>query len=135
MSVHDDLLELCTEMQRAGMKLTYDSVRERRGGGSRRDISKALREWQRRRIDEAAKAALRIPHNAAGAGGSAAQLWTVFIDQLTEALDDLKVEAAVLVHDADQEVEQLHQIIGGQLDEIDRLKLEIENIKEMAGPS
>lgn len=42
MSVHDDLLALCRDMHAAGEPLTYKALIARHGGGSRRDIAKAL---------------------------------------------------------------------------------------------
>jgi len=131
MSVHEDLLELCTAMHRAGIKLTYENILERRGGGSRRDISQALREWQRQRVEDATRIALKMPDDiASGADELAHQVWSAVIAQLQEALDDIKVETAVMAHDADQEVEQLHRIISDQLDEIDRLKSEVKFVSK-----
>lgn len=43
MSVHDDLLALCRDIHAAGEPLTYKALIARHGGGSRRDIAKALR--------------------------------------------------------------------------------------------
>lgn len=129
MSVHEDLLELCAEMHRTGIKLTYDNIRERRGGGSRRDISKALREWQRQRVEEATRIALKMPDDiASGTDELVHQVWSAVIAQLQEALDDVKVEIVTMAHDADQEADQLHRIILELMDEIDQLKLEIEQI-------
>ena len=130
MSVHEDLIELCTEMHRTGIKLTYESIRERRGGGSRRDISKALREWQRQRVVEATRIALRMPDDiASGADELVHQVWSAVIAQLQEALNDVNIETAVMIHDADQEVEQLHKIICEQMDEIESLRLDIEQMR------
>lgn len=47
MSVHDELLALCRDMYAAGEPLTYAALLRRRGGGSRRDIARALRSWRR----------------------------------------------------------------------------------------
>lgn len=47
MSVHDELLALCRDMHAAGETPTYASLLARRGGGSRRDIARALRSWRR----------------------------------------------------------------------------------------
>jgi len=46
MSVHDELVALCRDMHAAGETLTYASLLARRGGGSRRDIARALRAWR-----------------------------------------------------------------------------------------
>lgn len=46
MSVHDELLALCRDMHAAGETPTYASLLARRGGGSRRDIARALRAWR-----------------------------------------------------------------------------------------
>jgi hypothetical protein len=46
MSVHDELVALCRDMHAAGETLTYASLLARRGGGSRRDIARALRAWK-----------------------------------------------------------------------------------------
>lgn len=46
MSVHDELLALCRDIHAAGESLTYASLIARRGGGSRRDIARALRAWK-----------------------------------------------------------------------------------------
>jgi hypothetical protein len=47
MSVHDELVALCRDMHAAGETLTYTALLRRRGGGSRRDIARALRSWRR----------------------------------------------------------------------------------------
>jgi len=46
MSVHDELVALCRDMHVAGEHLTYAALLRRRGGGSRRDIARALRAWR-----------------------------------------------------------------------------------------
>lgn len=46
MSVHDELLALCRDMHATGETPTYASLLARRGGGSRRDIARALRAWR-----------------------------------------------------------------------------------------
>jgi hypothetical protein len=46
MSVHDELVALCRNMHAAGETLTYAALLRRRGGGSRRDIARALRAWR-----------------------------------------------------------------------------------------
>lgn len=131
MSVHEDLLELCAEMHRTGIKLTYENIRERRGGGSRRDISKALREWQRQRVEKATRLALRMPDDIASEADELVhQVWSAVLAQLQEAFDDVKVETVVMAYNADQEIEQLHRIILDQMDEIDQLKLEVEQIRK-----
>ena len=46
MSVHDELVALCRDMHAAGERLTYAALLKRRGGGSKRDIARALRAWR-----------------------------------------------------------------------------------------
>lgn len=46
MSAHDELLALFRQMHAAGERLTYPAITARRGGGSRRDIAKALDDWK-----------------------------------------------------------------------------------------
>jgi hypothetical protein len=46
MSVHDELVALCRDMHATGERLTYAALLRRRGGGSRRDIARALRTWK-----------------------------------------------------------------------------------------
>jgi hypothetical protein len=46
MSVHDELVALCRDMHAAGERLTYAALLRRRGGGSRRDLARALRTWK-----------------------------------------------------------------------------------------
>lgn len=46
MSVHDDLLALCRAMHDCGERITYETLRARRGHGSRRDLARALRAWR-----------------------------------------------------------------------------------------
>lgn len=46
MSVHDELITLCRDMNAAGQMLTYETLRARRGGGSRRDIAQAIQVWR-----------------------------------------------------------------------------------------
>lgn len=51
MSVHDELIALCRDMHAAGEHLTYAALLRRRGGGSRRDIARALRAWKLENCD------------------------------------------------------------------------------------
>ncbi|MBB75663.1 MAG: hypothetical protein CMJ75_14250 [Planctomycetaceae bacterium] len=53
MAVHDEIVALCTEMDAAGERITYDAILARRGGGSRRDIAKGVRAWRKARIVDA----------------------------------------------------------------------------------
>lgn len=46
MSVYDELVALCRDMHAAGERLTYAALLKRRGGGSKRDIARALRAWK-----------------------------------------------------------------------------------------
>jgi hypothetical protein len=46
MSVYDELVALCRDMHAAGEPLTYAALLGRRGGGSRRDIARALQAWR-----------------------------------------------------------------------------------------
>lgn len=46
MTAHDELIALCRNMQAAGETPTYASLLARRGGGSRRDLARALRAWR-----------------------------------------------------------------------------------------
>ena len=47
MTVQDEILALCTKMHAAGEVVTYEAIRSRRGGGSKRDISQALKGWRK----------------------------------------------------------------------------------------
>ena len=51
MSVHDEFMALCHDMHAAGEPLTYAALHARRGGGSRRDIARALRAWKQENPD------------------------------------------------------------------------------------
>lgn len=59
MSVHDELLTLCREMYAAGELINYAALRTRRGGGSRRDIARALQVWRQQNTDGPAAASGR----------------------------------------------------------------------------
>jgi hypothetical protein len=45
MTVYDDIIALCEEMAEQGIKVTHKSILDRRGG-SKRDVSRAVREFQ-----------------------------------------------------------------------------------------
>lgn len=46
MAVQDKIIALCSEMHAAGEVVSYEAIRSRRGGGSKRDISEALKVWR-----------------------------------------------------------------------------------------
>lgn len=130
MSVHDDLLALCAEMHATGLKLTYEAIRERRGGGSRRDISRALRSWHRQRAQLLAESAFDRPDDVTVAGGVFAEnLWSMISERLSERLREVVMEADLVEFHATQEVDHLHALLGEQLNEIDRLKAELSRLE------
>lgn len=131
MTVHDELLALCAEMYAEGAKLTYDSIRARRGGGSRRDISRALLAWHQKRTRDLSDVALEISEDVERLGAEFARsLWVAMAQQAAEKLQDVKTEAEITAHYADEEIAHLHGIIGDQLTEIDGLKARIEKLEK-----
>lgn len=122
MTVHAELMALCAEMHAAGMKLTYEAIRERRGGGSKRDISHALRSWHVQRARLLAATA-PIPPDELNAVGAelVAKLWARVVEEFSQCLIEMQVDA----HHGEEEVAHLHKLLGEQNDEIDRLKAEI----------
>lgn len=133
MSTHDDLLQLCAEMHVAGEKLTYETLRNRRGGGSRRDLSGALRAWHQQRARVMADIALKLPDDLAASGaGFVNALWNSMAGRVAERLQDIRLEADVGAHHADQEIDHLHKMIAEQLTEIERLKLQINRFERQS---
>ena len=125
MTVHDDLMALCAEMHAAGVKLTYEAIRERRGGGSKRDISYALRSWHVHRARLLAASATDAPVEFKAAGEELlAKLWTVMAEPFSVRLIEMQINA----HHAEEEVAYLHKLLGEQSHEIDRLKAEISHL-------
>ena len=130
MSVHDEILALCAEMNAQGVKITYEAVRSRRGGGSRRDISRALRAWHSSRAQILSDTAFDRPENIATIANGVVdqlvnQMWSAMTDAMTDRIRDLKMEADLIEHHADQEIAHFRDIIGQQLREIDDLKARI----------
>lgn len=131
MTVHDELLALCAEMHAEGAKLSYDAIRTRRGGGSRRDISKALLAWHQKRTRDLSDVALELSEDVERLGAEFARsLWVAMAQQAAEKLQEVRSEADITAHFADEEIAHLHAIIGGQLSEIDGLKARIEKLEK-----
>ena len=129
MAVQDELLALCTELHSSGIKLSYDTILKARGRGSRRDIAAALREWHRRRAQEVALASLAMPDHIPTMGCDLViQLWSAMEGEFAELRREVALEADLLEHHAQEEIKHLHQIIGDQYEEIQRLKIEIEGL-------
>lgn len=129
MAVQDELLALCTELHSSGIKLSYDTILKARGRGSRRDIAAALQEWHRRRAREAAAAELIMPDHIAATGMElTAALWKAMEHEFAEMRQEVTIEVDLLEHHAKEERGHLHQIIGDQQDEIQRLKNEVERL-------
>lgn len=130
MSAHDELLKLCAEMHVAGEKLTYATLGDRRGGGSRRDLSKALRAWHQQRADLLADTALDLPDDIADAGKDFVNaLWISMSKRVAERLQDIRLEAGIAANHADQEIDHLHKLLGEQHTEIEKLKHQIERLE------
>jgi plasmid replication DNA-binding protein KfrA len=129
MAVQDELLALCTELHASGIKLSYDTILKARGRGSRRDIAAALGEWHRRCAQEAAAAELKMPDHIAATGMElTAALWKAMEHEFAGMRQEITIEVDLLEHHAQEEREHLHQIIGDQQEEIQRLKDEIERL-------
>lgn len=136
MTVHDELLALCHEMHAEGAKLTYDSIRARRGGGSRRDISRALLAWHQQRARDLSGVALEFSEDVERLGAEFVRsLWSAMVQQAAEKLLEVKTEAEITAHYADEEIAHLHAIIGDQLSEIDALKAHIEKLEKKLATS
>jgi hypothetical protein len=138
MSVHDEILALCAEMHARGVKITYNAVRDRRGGGSRRDISRALRAWHSARAQILAETAFDRRENIATiangiVGHLVDQMWSAMTDAMADRIRDLKMEADLIEHYADQEIVHFRDIISKQLREIDDLKAKIIRIEAELG--
>lgn len=130
-TVHDELLALCTQMHAEGAKLTYDAVRTRRGGGSKRDISKALLVWHQKRTRDLSVVALDLSAEVERLGaGFVRSLWSAMAQQAAEKLQEVRTEAEIVTYYADDEIAHLHGIIGYQLNEIDALKMQIKKLEE-----
>lgn len=129
MAVQEEILALCTELHASGIKLSYDTILRARGRGSRRDIAAALREWHRRRAREIASASLAMPDHISAMGSDLVTgLWSAMEVAFAEMRQEVKIEIDLLEAYAQEEIEQLHGIIGDQQDEIQRLKNEVERL-------
>jgi hypothetical protein len=134
MSVHDEILALCAEMHAQGVKITYNAVRDRRGGGSRRDISRALRAWHSARAQLLSDTVFDRPENIATIANGVVdhlvdQMWSAMTDAMTDRIREMKIEADLIEHHADQEIAHFRDIISKQLREIDDLKARISRLE------
>lgn len=126
MTVHDELIALCAEMHAAGHRLTYDALRERRGGGSRRDIARALRVWHAQRARLLAETALDLPEDVREeAGAFGARMWVRMADRFADRIRDMQTEADLSAHHAEQEIAHLHTLLSDSLNKIDQLEAEL----------
>lgn len=138
MSVHDEILALCAEMHAQGVKITYEAVRDRRGGGSRRDISRALRSWHSARAQILSDTVFDRPENIATIANGVVdhlvdQMWSAMTDAMTDRIREMKMEADLIEHHADQEIAHFHEIIGDRLREINDLKAKITHLETELG--
>lgn len=126
MAVHDEILALCSELHRTGIDLTYDTIRNARGRGSRRDIAAALREWHRRRAQEVASAALVMPDHITAMGNNMiSALWAAMEHEFAEMRREASVDIDLIELHASKEIDHLHQIIGDQHSELEQLRAEV----------
>lgn len=117
-------------MHAAGERLTYDTLRDRRGGGSKRDIARALRVWHARRAEALGEIAFDMPEDIKEeAGAFGVRLWSMVTDRVADRLLDLQVEMKLIEHHADEEIAYFHKIIGDQLTEIDELTAKITRLE------
>ncbi len=131
MTVHDELLALCHEMHAEGAKLTYDSIRARRGGGSRRDISRALLAWHQQRARDLSAVAIDLSEDVERLGAEFVRsLWSAMAKKVADKLQEVKAETQIAAHYADDEIAHLHGIIGDQLNEIDAMKARIQELEK-----
>jgi len=126
LAVHDELLALCADMHAAGERLTYDALRDRRGGGSRRDIARALRVWHARRARFLAETALDLPDDIREeAGAFGARMWARMAGRFADRIQDMQTEADLSAHHAEQEIAHLHTLLSESLTKIDQLEAKI----------
>lgn len=130
MAAHDEILELCAELHKSGAKLTYDTIREARGRGSRRDISAALREWRHRQTQAITAASLEMPNHVAQMGDDLVKsLWSAMEKEFAQMRLEIRVETDLLAYTANEEIEELHKIISDQVDELEQLRSEIKCLR------
>ena len=126
MSVHDEFLALCAEMHAAGERLTYDALRHRRGGGSKRDIAEALRVWHAQRARLLAETALDLPDDIREEGGAfGARMWARMADRFADRIRDMQTEADLSAHHAKEESAHLHTLLSDSLNKIDQLEAKL----------
>jgi hypothetical protein len=126
LSVHDEFLALCAEMHAAGERLTYDALRDRRGGGSKRDIARALRVWHARRARFLAETALDLPEDVREEGGAfGARMWVRMADRFVDRIRDMQTEADLSAHHAEEEIAHLHTLLSDSLNKIDQLEAKL----------
>lgn len=126
MAVQDEIVALCSELHASGISPTYNIILEARGRGSRRDIAAGLREWRRRRAEEAASASLKMPDHIAAMGNDLVKtLWAAMEGEFAELRQEVQTETNLIEFLAGEEVGYLHQLLGDQHSEIERLKAEI----------
>lgn len=126
MAIHDELLALCAEMHAAGERLTYDALRARRGGGSRRDIGRALFGWHAQRADLLAKTALDLPEDIREAGGLfAARMWDRMAKRFAHRIQEMQTDAYLSAYHAEEEIAHLHSLLGDYVLKTERLEAEL----------
>ncbi|WP_372923021.1 DNA-binding protein [Roseovarius sp.] len=126
MTVHDELIALCAEMHAAGERLTYNAILERRGGGSKRDIRKALQTWHAQRAHLLAEVALDMPEDVKEeAGAFGVRLWSQIVDRVAERIREMQTEADLSAYHAEQEIAQLHTLLSDSLNKIAQLESEL----------
>jgi gas vesicle protein len=117
-------------MHAAGERLTYDALRDRRGGGSKRDIGKALRTWHAQRAQLLAEVALDMPEDVREEGGAlAARLWSRITDRISERIRDIRTEVEISTYHAEQEIAHLHELLSDSHETIDQLQSELAYLK------
>lgn len=129
MTVHDEILALCAEMHTAGERLTYNGLLARRGGGSRRDIARALRVWHAQRARLLGETALDLPDDIREEGGAfGARMWVRMADLFADRIRDVQTEVVVSAYHAEQEIAHLHELLSDSLNKIDQLEAKLAHL-------
>lgn len=99
MSAHDELLRLCAAMYADGERMTYETLRTRHGGGSRRDIARALKTWRQQNPD--------APPTAPGRPSRMEMRLRDIIQRQRATIHDLADE----IRQRDEEIESLARMV------------------------
>lgn len=133
MSVVDEIIQICAQIERAGGVITYATVRAQRGRGSKRDIGEGIRVYHSQRAAEkldALPSEKDPPDRVMHLGEEyAKRIFKSAVREMQAVIEDAKLDIALAERTAQEEISALQATINEQQETIEQLRTEIERLR------